>query len=52
MGMRDTELYFHLLGLVKPWTVGTVELSVPESACRCRGRASGGTFVALSAVYL
>lgn len=28
--MRDTELYFHLLGLVKPWTVGTVELSVPN----------------------
>ena len=28
--MRDTELYFHLLGLVKPWTVGNVELSVPN----------------------
>lgn len=26
--MRDTELYFHLLGLVSPWTVGNVELSV------------------------
>ena len=28
--MRDTELYFHLLGLVKPWTVGQVELSVEK----------------------
>ena len=26
--MRDTELYFHLLGLEKPWTVERVELSV------------------------
>lgn len=28
--MRDTELYFHLLGLVKPWTVRHVELSVQK----------------------
>jgi transposase len=28
--MRDTELYFHLLGLVKPWTVGQVKLSVEK----------------------
>ena len=28
--MRDTELYYHLLGLVKPWTVGSVELSVSK----------------------
>ena len=29
--MRDTELYRHLLGLVPPWGVGRVELSVEES---------------------
>lgn len=28
--MRDTELYYHLLGLVSPWTVGQVELSVEK----------------------
>jgi transposase len=28
--MRDTELYFHLLGLVNPWTVANVELSVEK----------------------
>jgi transposase len=28
--MRDTELYRHLLGLVAPWEVGRVELSVEE----------------------
>jgi transposase len=28
--MRDTELYHHLLGLVAPWTVSRVELSVQE----------------------
>lgn len=28
--MRDTELYRHLLGLVPPWQVGRVELSVDE----------------------
>lgn len=28
--MRDTELYFHLLGLAKPWSVGRVELSVQQ----------------------
>lgn len=28
--MRDTELYKHLLGLEKPWTVGRVELGVKE----------------------
>jgi hypothetical protein len=28
--MRDTELYFHLLGPVKSWTVGQVELSVEK----------------------
>ena len=28
--MRDTDLYRHLLGLVAPWTVGRVELSVKE----------------------
>ncbi|MDA8038796.1 MAG: transposase family protein, partial [Actinomycetota bacterium] len=26
--MRDTELYRHLLGLVSPWQVSRVELSV------------------------
>ncbi|MHB8289811.1 MAG: ISL3 family transposase, partial [Acidimicrobiales bacterium] len=26
--MRDTELYRHLLGLVAPWEVSAVELSV------------------------
>lgn len=28
--MRDTELYWHLLGLVAPWTVGDVTLSVEK----------------------
>lgn len=28
--MRDTELYQHLLGVVAPWTVRTVELSVQD----------------------
>ena len=28
--MRDTELYFHLLGLVKPWSVESIELSVEK----------------------
>lgn len=28
--MRDTELYFHLLGLVKPWKVESIELSVEK----------------------
>lgn len=28
--MRDTELYQHLLGLVAPWTVSRVELSVAD----------------------
>ena len=28
--MRDTELYRHLLGLVSPWGVSRVELSVPD----------------------
>jgi transposase len=28
--MRDTELYWHLLGLVQPWTVARVELSVEK----------------------
>lgn len=28
--MRDTELYHHLLGLVAPWAVSEVELSVPD----------------------
>jgi transposase len=28
--MRDTELYQHLLGVVAPWTVKTVELSVAD----------------------
>jgi len=28
--MRDTELYFHLLGLVTPWTVCQVELSIEK----------------------
>jgi transposase len=28
--MRDTELYQHLLGVVAPWTVGKVELSVRD----------------------
>lgn len=28
--MRDTELYKHLLGLEKPWTVSRVELGVKE----------------------
>lgn len=28
--MRDTELYQHLLGLVAPWTVSRVELSVED----------------------
>jgi transposase len=29
-GMRDTELYRHLLGLAAPWTVARVELNVKE----------------------
>ena len=28
--MRDTELYRHLLGLVAPWEVSQVELSVED----------------------
>ena len=28
--MRDTELYFHLLGLVSPWSVARLELSIPN----------------------
>jgi transposase len=28
--MRDTELYRHLLGLVSPWTVSRVELSIEQ----------------------
>ena len=28
--MRDTELYRHLLGLTKPWSISRVELSVQE----------------------
>ena len=28
--MRDTELYRHLLGLVAPWQVSRVELSVAD----------------------
>lgn len=28
--MRDTELYWHLLGLVAPWTIGEVTLSVEK----------------------
>ena len=28
--MRDTELYFHLLGLVAPWRVESIELSVEK----------------------
>ncbi|MGB2919369.1 MAG: hypothetical protein WBC15_03890, partial [Mycobacterium sp.] len=29
-GMRDTELYRHLLGLETPWKVGRVELSATD----------------------
>ncbi|HEX7536786.1 MAG TPA: hypothetical protein VF391_07250, partial [Dermatophilaceae bacterium] len=29
-GVRDTELYRHLLGLVAPWEVSQVELSVED----------------------
>jgi len=29
-GCADTELYMHLLGLVAPWTVGALELSVEK----------------------
>ena len=47
--MRDVELYQQLLGVVSPWTVNRVELSV-EGERRCLGGARAGVALALPGV--
>ncbi|MGA9523581.1 MAG: ISL3 family transposase [Myxococcaceae bacterium] len=43
--MRDTELYRAILGLTPPWTVGGVELNMPEGQVVVRVEAGPGPFV-------
>jgi transposase len=42
--MRDTELYRAILGLTPPWTVGSVELDMPEGQVVVRVDAGPGPF--------